>query len=91
MNKQELAERIAAEAGLTAAQGKNAVDAAFAAIADELSEGRDVAIVGFGEFSTTERAAREGRNPSNGETIQIAASTAAKFSAAAGLKKQLNA
>ena len=56
----------------------------------ELAAGRDVAIAGFGKFSVRERAAREGRNPATGETIQIAASRAAKFSAAAALKKQLN-
>ena len=49
-----------------------------------------IAIAGFGKFSVGERAAREGRNPATGETIQIAASRAAKFSAAAGLKQQLN-
>jgi DNA-binding protein HU-beta len=47
-------------------------------------------IAGFGKFSVSERAAREGRNPATGQTIQIAASTAAKFSAATALKKQLN-
>lgn len=91
MNKNELAEHIAGKADLTAAQARDAVDATFTAIAEELAAGREVAVAGFGKFSTSERAAREGRNPSNGETIQIAASTAAKFSAAAGLKKQLNA
>ena len=64
--------------------------AAFDAIAGELVAGRDVAIAGFGKFSVGERAVREGRNPATGETIQIAASRAAKFSAAAGLKQQLN-
>lgn len=91
MNKNELAEQIAVQADVTVAQSKTVVDAAFAVIADELAAGREVAIAGFGKFSASERAAREGRNPSNGETIQIAASTAAKFTAAAGLKKHLNA
>lgn len=90
MTKNELAEQIAGKTDLTAAQARDAVDATFAAIAEELTAGREVAVAGFGKFSTSQRAAREGRNPSNGETIQIAASTAAKFSAAAGLKKQLN-
>lgn len=90
MNKNELAEQIADKADLTTTQARAAVDATFAAIADELVAGREVAVAGFGKFSTSERAAREGRNPSNGETIQIAASTAAKFTVAAGLKKQLN-
>jgi DNA-binding protein HU-beta len=59
-------------------------------VARDALPGRDVAIAGFGKFSVGERAAREGRNPATGETIQIAASRAAKFSAAAGLKQQLN-
>jgi nucleoid DNA-binding protein len=62
----------------------------FDAIIGELIAGRDVAIAGFGKLSVSERAAREGRNPATGQSIQIAASTAAKFSAAAALKKQLN-
>ena len=89
MTKHELAKQVAANAGLTGEQATSAVDAAFDAIAGELVAGRDVAIAGFGKFSVGERAAREGRNPATGETIQIAASRAAKFSAAAGLKQQL--
>ena len=90
MTKYELARQIAADAGITAGQAASVVDAAFDAIAGELAAGRDVAIAGFGKFSVSERAAREGRNPATGETIQIAASRAAKFSAAAALKQQLN-
>ena len=90
MTKHELAKQVAANAGLTGEQATSAVDAAFDAIAGELVAGRDVAIAGFGKFSVGERAAREGRNPATGETLQIAASRAAKFSAAAGLKQQLN-
>jgi DNA-binding protein HU-beta len=90
MTKHELARQIAADAGITAGQAASVVDAAFDAITGELAAGRDVAIAGFGKFSVSERAAREGRNPATGETIQIAASRAAKFSAAAALKKQLN-
>ena len=90
MTKQELAKQVAADAGLSGEQAKSAIDAVFNAIAAELAAGSDVAIAGFGKFSVGERAAREGRNPATGETIQIAASRAAKFSAAAGLTKQLN-
>jgi len=86
----ELAQKVAADAHIAGAQAKSAVDAALDAIAGELAAGRDVGIAGFGKFSVSERAARDGRNPSSGETIQIAASTVAKFSAAAALKKQLN-
>ncbi|MCA1679380.1 MAG: HU family DNA-binding protein [Actinobacteria bacterium] len=90
MAKQELAQKAAADAHIAGALATSAVDAAFDAIASELAAGHDVAIAGFGKFSVSERAARDGRNPASGETIQIAASTVAKFSAAAALKKQLN-
>jgi DNA-binding protein HU-beta len=90
MTKHELAKKVATDAGITAGQAASVLDTAFDAIADELTAGRDVAIAGFGKFSVTERAAREGRNPATGETIQIDASRAAKFSAAAALKAQLN-
>ena len=91
MTKHELAKQVAADSGLSGEQAKSAVDAAFDAITGELAAGGDVAIAGFGKFSVSDRAAREGRNPATGETIQIAASRAAKFSAAAALKAQLNA
>jgi len=90
MTKHELARQIAADAGITGGQAASVVDALFDAIAGELAAGRDIAIAGFGKFGVGERAARAGRNPATGETIQIAASRAAKFSAAAALKKQLN-
>ncbi len=91
MTKNELAKQVAADSGLSGEQAKSAVDAAFDAITGELAAGRDVAIAGFGKFSVSDRAAREGRNPATGERMQIAASRAAKFSAAAALKAQLNA
>lgn len=90
MTKQELAQKVADETGMSNGEAKSAVEATFDAIAKELSGGGEVAVAGFGKFSVSERAAREGRNPATGETIQIAASNAARFSAASGLKKQLN-
>jgi DNA-binding protein HU-beta len=63
MTKHELARQIAADAGITSGQAASVVAAAFDAIAGELAAGRDVAITGFGKFSVTQRAAREGRNP----------------------------
>ncbi len=90
MIKADLVQRVAADADITGAQAKRAVDATFESIAGELAAGRDVAIAGFGKFSPSKRSAREGRNPATGETIQISARTAAKFSPAAALKKQLN-
>ncbi len=90
MTKQELAQKVAEDANLSSGDAKSAVEATFDAIAKELSNGGEVAVAGFGKFSVSERSAREGRNPATGETIQIAASKAAKFSAASALKKQLN-
>jgi DNA-binding protein HU-beta len=90
MTKNELAGTVAEKAGIGSGQAREAVDAAFDAIADELARGGEVSIAGFGKFSVSERSARTGRNPATGDTIQIAASKAAKFSAASALKKQLN-
>jgi DNA-binding protein HU-beta len=90
MTKNDLADRVAASTGLAGSQARQAVEAAIDAISDELAAGGEVALAGFGKFSVSQRAARQGRNPSTGETIQIAASKAAKFSAASALKKRLN-
>ncbi len=90
MTKNELASKVADSAGLGVGQAKGAVDAVFDAIAAELASGGEVAVAGFGKFGVSHRAARSGRNPATGATIQIAASKAAKFSAASALKKQLN-
>lgn len=90
MTKQELAQKVAASADISQAQAKDIIDATFDAITGELKSGGEVAVSGFGKFSVSKRAAREGRNPATGQTIQIAASNGAKFSAAAALKKALN-
>ena len=90
MTKNELAEKVASSTGLAGSQARQALEATIESISDELAAGGEVALAGFGKFSVSHRAARSGRNPANGETIQIAASNAAKFSAAAALKKQLN-
>ena len=90
MTKQELAQRVAGETGMSQNQARDVLDVTFRTIADELSSGGEVSVSGFGKFSVSERSAREGRNPATGETIQIAASKGARFSAASALKKQLN-
>ena len=90
MTKQELAQKVAGDTGLSQNQAKDVVDTVFKTIADELAGGGEVAVSGFGKFSVSERSAREGRNPATGEKIQIAASKAARFSAASGLKSALN-
>ncbi len=90
MNKQELAAYVAQEAGLTVASALKAIDATFEAISTSLQKNDDVRLVGFGTFTTSARAAREGRNPQTGETLKIAASTQAKFKPGQALKDALN-
>ncbi|HEX4465779.1 MAG TPA: HU family DNA-binding protein [Solirubrobacteraceae bacterium] len=90
MTKNELAEKVAQRTDLSASKARDVVEAAIETISDELAGGGEVALAGFGKFSVSHRAAREGRNPSTGETIKIKASKAAKFSAASALKKRLN-
>lgn len=90
MNKNELASTVASAADLDGRQAKAAVDAVLSTIASEVAAGNEVNLSGFGKFSRSERAARQGKNPATGETIQIAASKAVKFSAAKALKDQVN-
>ena len=86
MNKNELVDSVALNAGLGKPEAEKTVDAVFEAIASALSKGDEVRIVGFGTFSVSNRAASEGRNPRTGEKIQIAASKQPKFRAGKGLK-----
>lgn len=90
MNKQELAAHVAEQAGLSAAAAQKAIDATFQGISMSLAKGDDVRLVGFGTFSRSERAAREGRNPQTGETLKIAASFQAKFKPGQALKEAVN-
>ena len=85
MNKTELIEKIAANAGLTKVDAKKALDAATAAIQEALAAGDKVALIGFGTFSVNERPAREGINPATKQKINIAAKKVAKFKAGAEL------
>ena len=89
MNKSELIAKIAANAGLTKADSKKALDATLAAIKDALAADEKVALVGFGTFAVSERPAREGINPATKEKIQIAAKKVAKFKAGAELNAAL--
>jgi DNA-binding protein HU-beta len=90
MNNAELAERIAETNELTKADARKIVDAVFAAIADAAAAGDEIALNGFGKFKVKDSAAREGRNPSTGETIQIAASKKLGFTPAKAVKDRLN-
>jgi DNA-binding protein HU-beta len=90
MNKNEFIDRVSEMAGINKAEAARAVDAVFDAVTEALRKGDDVRLVGFGTFSAAKRAAREGRNPRTGETIQIPASIQPKFSPGKGLKDALN-
>jgi DNA-binding protein HU-beta len=90
MTKNELAEQVAKRNNVAASQARQMLESAIEIVSDELAGGGEVALAGFGKFSVSHRAARQGRNPSTGQTIQIAASKAAKFSPASALKKRLN-
>jgi len=90
MNKAELIEAVASGAGLTKSDAASAVDATFDAITDALRQRDTVQLIGFGTFSTSDRAARTGRNPRTGETINIAATRVPKFKAGKALKDAVN-
>lgn len=79
MNKAELIEAMASESNLTKADAKRALDSFINATSGALQKGDRVALVGFGSFSVTKRAARKGRNPQTGKEINIAAKKVVKF------------
>jgi DNA-binding protein HU-beta len=90
MNKGELIDAIANDAKLTKADAGRALDALITAVTKTLKEGDKVALVGFGSFSVSKRAARKGRNPQTGKEIKIAAKKVARFKAGAELAKAVN-
>jgi DNA-binding protein HU-beta len=90
MNKQDLVNKVADDTGLSKADAARAVDSVFDSITAQLASGGEVRLVGFGTFAVARRKATTGRNPRTGETIQIAASNAAKFKAGKALKDALN-
>lgn len=90
MNKTQLVDSIAQSAGLTKEQAAKALNAFTDSVTGALQRGDDVVLVGFGTFSVKERAARTGRNPKTGETLEIAASKAPSFKAGKTLKDAVN-
>ncbi len=91
MNKQELIDAMASQAGLTKIDTAKALDAFVEAVSNALKENDDVRITNFGTFAVSKREATTGRNPRTGETIKIAASMQPKFKAGKGLKDIVNA
>ena len=89
MNKTELIEHIAKHADLSKADAARALVATTSAIQQTLRRGGTVALVGFGTFSISKRAARKGRNPQTGKEIKIAAKKVVKFKAGADLQAKV--
>jgi DNA-binding protein HU-beta len=87
MNKGELIEAVAKDAGISKALAGKVLDSAIDAITKSLSKGDRVALVGFGTFSVSARKARSGRNPQTGKEIRIPATKVAKFKAGNKLVK----
>lgn len=90
MNKSELIDAVAEAADLSKASAGRALDAVVDAITESLQEGDSVALVGFGTFQVKERAARTGRNPQTGESIEIKAAKVPSFKPGKALKDALN-
>ena len=90
MNKSQLIDKIAAGADISKAAAGRSLDAFIEAVTEALKEGDSVALVGFGTFAVRERAARAGRNPQTGETIEIPASKNPVFKAGKALKEAVN-
>ena len=89
MTKQEFVDRVAAQSGLSKSDAGKAVDSFLDTVTKELTNGGQVNFTGFGKFSASPRAARQGVNPRTGERVQIAATIVPKFSAGSQLKAAL--
>lgn len=90
MNKSDLIDQIALNTDISKAAAGRALDATIDSITDALKSGEQVVLVGFGTFQVKDRAARTGRNPRTGETIQIQASRSPGFKAGKVLKDAVN-
>jgi DNA-binding protein HU-beta len=91
MNKAELVDAIAAKAEVTKKEADTIVGATIDVIMEAVTKGDKVTLVGFGTFEPRDRQAREGRNPSTGAAIQIAATTVPAFAAGKGFKEAVAA
>lgn len=90
MNKTELVDAVASKADLSKSDATRAIDALIDSVTDALKQGDKVSLVGFGVFSVRERAARQGRNPKTGQSIQIPAGKTPGFKAGKALKDAVN-
>ena len=90
MNKNELIAAVAEATGVSKKDTDAVIKATFEKITEAMVAGDKVQIIGFGTFETSERKAREGRNPQTGKTMKIEASKAPKFKAGKALKDAVN-
>lgn len=90
MNKSELIDAIANDADISKASAGRALDSVIETVTSALAKGDSVSLVGFGTFSVKQRAARTGRNPQTGATIQIKAANVPGFKAGKALKDAVN-
>ncbi len=90
IGKTELQQQVAEKAGLNKAQAARAVDAVLDSISSALASGEEVRLTGFGNFRVTNTAARTGRNPRTGESINIAAGKRPAFSPGSRLKQSVS-
>ena len=90
MNKTELVAAMAEQTNLSKKDAEAALKAFIDVVSEELKKGEKVQLVGFGTFEVSERAAREGRNPQTGETMEIKASKTPKFKAGKALEDMMN-
>lgn len=90
MSKSRFIDAIAADAGISKAAAKKALDSFLANVSSDLKEGERVSLVGFGSFSVSKRAARTGRNPQTGKEIKIAAKNVVRFKAGSELQASVN-
>ncbi len=86
MNKADIINKVHETLGGTKSDAERAVDTVVSSIVDSLKEGNEVSISGLGIFSANMRAARQGRNPRTGESIEVPAMRVPKFRAAKALK-----
>jgi len=90
MNKSDLINAVAAEAGLTKVEAEKAIKSTMGAITNELASGGNVTLIGFGTFSVVQKQARTGKNPQTGASIEIAAKKVAKFKPGKALAELVN-
>ena len=90
MNKSDLVEKVANDCNVSKAIADQALNSILGAITGAVAEGDKVTLIGFGTFSVTKRAAREGRNPQTGKSIQIPAKNVVKFKAGKKLADAAN-